>query len=299
MPRTSKQQLPKPIADFKEEQFQADSLTLNARSTALMAIDKQFGGVVEYERDRVVSEAAFFINQGSESFFEAGKRLLLLKEHEEHGNFVKALDRIGIDVRAAQRLMTVAARFADTKALSSLPRTKLLELAMLDDEELAELDKGGTAVGLTFDDVDKMGVRELRGALRKEREERVEEGEQNERLLAAKDKKLNQLSKKTTQPWDERMAGLVDELHTCSLSSSEMLTRVYQVAEAATIAKLENDDGMHQQQELAARVINDVNLLVQKVAAIQGFVYEHFMPYVQGATPVLGNPVEPKASKKG
>jgi hypothetical protein len=300
MARNSKQGAAKPAHEFNNEALKAAGASLDARAAVLAPIDAMFGGLVEYQRDRVVSEAAFFINQGSESFFEAGKRLILLKEHEQHGEFLKALDGIGIDDRAARKLMQVSARFGDMKSLGALPRSKLLELAILDDEDLAELEKGGTASGLTFDEVDKMGVRELRNALRKEREERVEEAEQNERLIAAKDKKLNQLSKKATvEPWDKRIAGLVDELHTCSLASSECLTRVYQVAEATAVAKLENDDGMHQQQELAGRVINDVNLLVQKVAAIQAFVYENFMQYVEGATPVLTDVTEPTRGKKG
>jgi hypothetical protein len=86
------------------------------------------------------------------------------------------------------------------------------------------------------------------------------------------------------------MVALVDELSTCSLAASECLTRVYQVAQAAAVAKLESDDGLLQHQELAARIINDVNLLVQRVAVIQGFAYENFLQYVDnGATPVLGD----------
>jgi hypothetical protein len=72
-----------------------------------------------------------------------------------------------------------------------------------------------------------MGVRELRAALRKEREARVDDNEANEKLLEKKDKKLNELAKKSFEPWDERMADLTDELHTCSLGASEVLTRVF------------------------------------------------------------------------
>jgi hypothetical protein len=299
MARNKKTSAPAARPDFNEEALKAAGAAIDARATQLAPIDAKFGGVAPYQKDLVIEQATFFINQGSESFFEAGKRLLLLKEHEEHGEFTKALDRIGIDDRAARKLMTVAARFADSKALSVLPRSKLLELAMLDDEDLAELDKGGTAAGLTFDDVDKMGVRELRQALRKEREQRAEDNESNERLIASKDKKLNALSKRSYEPWDERMAGLVDELHTCSLGASEVLTRVFQVAEAAAVFKIDHDDEMHQKVELAVRMINDVNLLVQRVAAIQGFIYEHFMEFTEGAVPVLTEPVEPGKKSRG
>lgn len=298
MARTPKQQAPRPGVEFNQEALAAAGSSLSELAQQLAPIDEKYGGGVPYHKERVVQEAAFFINQGSESFFEAGKRLLLLKEHEQYGDFLKALDRIGVDARAAQKLMTVAARFGDMKSLGALPRSKLLELAVLDDEDLAELDKGGTASGLTFDDVDKMGVRELREQLRREREQRAEDNEANEKLLEKKDKKLNELAKKSFEPWDERMAGLTDELHTCSLGASECLARVLTVAQAAAVWKIDHDDQMHQKEELAIRIINDVNLLVQRAAAIQGFVYDHFMQYVEGGTPVLTDPVEPARGKK-
>ena len=298
MSRSSKQVPATSPHEFNEQALSKAGDALTARALQLAPIDRKFGGLVEYQIDRVVSEAAFFLNQGSESFFEAGKRLLLLKEHEQHGDFLKALDRIGIDDRAARKLMTVAARFADTKALSALPRTKLFELAILDDEGLAELDRGGTASGLTFDDVDRMGVRELRESLRREREAHAEDNDNNEKLLEKKDKKINALDKKSFQPWDERMAGLTDELHTCSLGASECLARVLAVAQAAAVWKIDHDDEMRQKEELAIRIMNDVNLLVQRVGAIQGFVYEHFMQYVEGATPQIGEIVEPTGKRK-
>lgn len=299
MGRKTKQQPAKPPFEFNEQALADAGAALTTRATQLAPIDKKFGGIVEYHKERVIAEAAFFVNQGSESFFEAGRRLILLKEHEQHGEFLKALENIGLDARAARKLMTVAARFADTKALQALPRSKMLELAVLDDEDLDELDKGGSVAGLTFDEVDRMGVRELRAQLRQERKKHAEDNEASEKLLERKDKKINELARKPFVPWDERIVGLVDELHTCSLASSECLTRVYQVAEACALAKLENDDDMHQQHELAQRIINDVNLLVERVAAIQGFTYDHFGKYVEGGTPVLTEVQEPRGKRKG
>jgi hypothetical protein len=98
--RTPKQQpaTPSPAAEHINQAALAEAgASLSAHAQHLAVVDKKFGDIVEYQRDRVVSEAKFFVNQASESFFEAGKRLLLLKEHEEHGEFLKALERIGID----------------------------------------------------------------------------------------------------------------------------------------------------------------------------------------------------------
>jgi hypothetical protein len=284
MARGAKEAVRGPKPEFNEVALRDVSATLDKRAAQLAPIDSKFGGGLAYQKERIEAEAAFFINQGSESFFEAGKRLILLKEHEAQGEFYKALDRIGIDDRAARKLMAVSARFADTK-FAAFPRSKLLELAVLDDEELESFDT---------DDVGRMGVRELRGQVRKLREQRDEDNEANERLLEAKDKKLNEFAKRSFEPWDERMSGLASELHTCSIAASECLTHVFSVAKAATVWKIDRDEEMYQKNEIAVRIISDVNLLVERVAAIQAFVYEHFLPYTNdGAVPQLSDPIPP------
>ena len=298
MPRTARSAAPASKPEFNQDALAAAGASLTERAQQLAPIDKKFGDIVEYQFDRVVSETKFFINQGSESFFEAGRRLVLLKEHEEHGNFIRALERIGIDDRAARKLMSVAARFGDMQTLATLPRSKLLELTVLDDEDLAELEKGGTVAGLDFDDVDRMGVRELRDALRRERISHADDNEANEKLIEKKDKKLNDLTKRPAQPWDERMGEFLNELHTSSAGASELITQVFEIAKTAAGWKIDHDEEMYQKSELSVRLINDVNLLVERVAALQGFAYEHFMQYTTaGAVPQLSEPLKP--GKKG
>jgi hypothetical protein len=75
---------------------------------------------------------------------------------------------------------------------------------VLDDEELDALAEGGTVAGLKQDDIDRMTSRELRAALRESRETQ----EATEKVLASKNKKLDQLSaelerKKNNTPADE------------------------------------------------------------------------------------------------
>ncbi|MDE8666932.1 hypothetical protein PUN16_030700 [Pseudomonas aeruginosa] len=49
----------------------------------------QFGDGLLYDRIRVVNEARFYMAQSAEAMLEAGKRLIVLKEHEPHGEFTQ------------------------------------------------------------------------------------------------------------------------------------------------------------------------------------------------------------------
>lgn len=68
--------------------------------------------------------------------------------------------------------------------------TKLLELAVEDDEDLDALAEGGTLAGLNLDDVDRMSSRELRRALREAREK----ASVTEEVLAEKSRKIDTLA---------------------------------------------------------------------------------------------------------
>ncbi|WP_162261911.1 helix-turn-helix domain-containing protein, partial [Candidatus Williamhamiltonella defendens] len=76
------------------------------------------------------------------------------------------------------------------KTFSELGRSKLYELMLEDDDDLVALAEGGTIAGLTLDEVDRMSVRELKAALRKD-EAALKRSQQ---LVAEKEKQLQQLS---------------------------------------------------------------------------------------------------------
>jgi hypothetical protein len=127
--------------------------------------------------------------------FAIGARLVLLREQCAHGEFLQRLESLEIDPRAAQRYMQVALKFpnATTSAhLAKLGRSKLFELAMLDDSVLAVLESEGTVLGYKPDELEQMSVRELRSRLK----EALATNEATDKLLANKDKKLNELSRK-------------------------------------------------------------------------------------------------------
>ncbi|EIU2837621.1 DUF3102 domain-containing protein [Pseudomonas aeruginosa] len=158
--------------------------TMTEHSAEVMA---QFGDGLPYDRIRVVNEARFYMAQSAEAMLEAGKRLIVLKEHEPHGEFEQLLrEQLGIPERTAQRMMQASLRFLSPKlqakapTLALLGKSKLFELLAEDDESLAELADGGTVAGLDLDDIERMSCRELRKALRDLREDKEAQG----RLLA-------------------------------------------------------------------------------------------------------------------
>ncbi|WP_290608893.1 helix-turn-helix domain-containing protein [Arsenophonus sp. ENCA] len=162
----------------------------------------RFGDGLPYERERIVHEARFYMAQSAEAMLEAGKRLIILKENEPYGEFMKIVEeRIGMPYNTAGRLMKAAIKYLSpslqqkSPTLVKLGKAKLYELMLEDDEELAELAEGGTIAGLTLDDVDRMSVSELRAALRKD-EAALKRSQQ---LVAEKEKQLQQLSRQLVE----------------------------------------------------------------------------------------------------
>ncbi|EFL6964763.1 DUF3102 domain-containing protein, partial [Salmonella enterica subsp. enterica serovar Montevideo] len=173
------------------------NVSLNTMTQHRMEIMQQFGDGLPYERNRIVHEARFYMDQSAEAMLEAGKRLVILKENEPHGEYVQIVkEQLNLEPRIAQKMAQAALKFlspeltSKAKTFSHLGRSKLYELMLEDDEDLAELADGGTVAGLTLDDVDRMSVRELRQSLREARETNAAQ----QRVLADKNEKIDSLS---------------------------------------------------------------------------------------------------------
>ncbi|WP_406706886.1 DUF3102 domain-containing protein, partial [Sodalis sp.] len=176
---------------------QLHTLKKNTEKSAQQEVMARFGDGLPYERERIVHEARFYMAQSAEAMLEAGKRLIIIKENEPHGEFTKIVtERLGMAHRTANLIMKAALKYtspglqANSQTLASLGKTKLFELMTEDDEDLAALAEGGTIAGLTLDEVDRMSVRELKAALRKD-EAALKRSQQ---LVAEKEKQLQQLS---------------------------------------------------------------------------------------------------------
>ena len=176
-----------------------------------------------YDRLRLINEATWCLAQSAEAMLEAGKRLLVIREHEPHGDFIEIVEqRLGMSKRIAQRLMQASVKFMSprlqgkTQKLATLGKTKLYELMLEDDDDLEALAEGGTVNGMTLDDIDTMSSRELRKALREARADASAKDE----VIGEKNKKLDELATnrkrlKTTPPDDESKAIRVEAADLC------------------------------------------------------------------------------------
>lgn len=179
----------------------AAALTHNQNAVSLhqAVVMDQFGDGLIYDRTRLVNEARFYMAQSAEAMLEAGKRLIVLKENEPHGEFELIVrDQLGMPERTARRMMQASIKYlspqlqSNASTLATLGKSKLFELLSEDDEDLAALADGGTVAGLSLDDVDQMTNRELRVALRNSREDHAAQRQ----VLASKNEKIDELATK-------------------------------------------------------------------------------------------------------
>lgn len=164
----------------------------------LQTVVATYGDNLPYSYDRILNECAFFMEQSAAAAIELGKRLILIKEMEQHGKFGQALDYLGLTRSTASRVMSAVLKLPSNVATSqhllgaAKTKGKLFELITLDAGDLQELSEGGTVAGLKLDDVDRMSVRELRAALRESRETITSK----DSVMKAKDAKLNDMEVK-------------------------------------------------------------------------------------------------------
>ncbi|WP_052481158.1 DUF3102 domain-containing protein [Gilvimarinus agarilyticus] len=189
--------------------------TANQAGEHSQEIMNAYGEGLPYERSRIVREAQFYMAQSAEAMLETGRRLVILKEHEPHGEFLSILDeKLGIAPRTAQQIMQAAIKYASpalqskAQTFAHLGKSKLFELMVEDDENLSELADGGTVAGMTLEDVDRMSCRELKAKLREAREALTSKDD----VASAKQKTIDELMEKTSRikrmPRDEVAADL-------------------------------------------------------------------------------------------
>lgn len=145
-------------------------------------------------------EIGFYQKRSAMACLELGKRLILLKELTQHGEFITRVNALGIHERMARRFMAAAVKFTKTDSASVLKaagsQTKMLELVTLDDDELEILNDGGTVRGLTLDAVQTMGVTQLRQAVR-DKDQTIAA---KDKLIADKNEKIDAFSSYKPDP---------------------------------------------------------------------------------------------------
>jgi hypothetical protein len=184
-------------------------------------IQAQYGDGLPYDRLRYLDKCRYHMARSAEEALEVGRCLIVMKECEGHGDWLPLLDEVGIGLRTAQVMMQTTLRFSNTQTSAHLvdaakSKSKLLELMILDDEELAGLNDGETVRGLQLDDVERMSVSELRRALRQTRADKeadVAKARANvSGDLAAKDRMIADGKKRIAELVEEknRREGMTD-----------------------------------------------------------------------------------------
>lgn len=141
-----------------------------------------------------MEKARMYQEQMANGLLGLGAQLILIKNHEEHGNFMAAVEELGLASRSANYAMAAARKFGNSPTLANLGNSKLKALTVLDDEDVVKLSEGEEIDGLgTADDIAQMSIRELRAALRKEKQERGEERASLEKVISEKNKKADEL----------------------------------------------------------------------------------------------------------
>jgi hypothetical protein len=213
------------------EEPAANEVALTTAADARASLATQAGQVMQaigyelsYDRERVIQEATFYMAQSAEAMLETGKRLIVLKEHEPHGEFLHIVqDRLQMSPRTAQVMMQAAVKYLDPRitskaqapALLALGKTKLLELMTEDLDDISSLAEGGTIAGLELDDIERMSSRELRQALRDARDESDAKDKVLADKNAAADKLRQQLQRVKKLPPDDVLQQLLKETAAC------------------------------------------------------------------------------------
>lgn len=131
------------------------------------ALTVKLEGDLPYDRNIYVNEVRFLMKQTAEAIIEIGKRLLVIKEKEGFGNFMKVVEEeIGIPHRTATRFMNTAIKaekFPVIQALATVSKVnKVYTLLEAPEEDLKELEKKGVLAGKDMDELQRMSVKDMR-----------------------------------------------------------------------------------------------------------------------------------------
>ena len=196
-PNSGKKKGRKPKEAISEDAQAMDAVAKKEREIqkSVEEIDRTYLPEGEtYNLHITMERARFYKGQAADSLIELGKQLILLKHHEPHGQFLAALEALGMAARSAQYAISAAQRFSNTPTLAYLGSSKMKALSVLDDDSIQKLEAGEVVAGLgTLDEVDRMTMKELRAALREEKKKRKEERDAQEAAISQKEKKLNEL----------------------------------------------------------------------------------------------------------
>lgn len=264
----------KPLSDISDEN--TESMELVAQSVEAKASKKQEINTRFLEEGETynlmvcLEKAKMYQEQMASGMLGLGAQLLLLKANEAHGNFLAAIEELGLAERSARYAMEAALKFGNRQTsadLNILGKEKIRALTVLDDDDAQDLVNGDEVDGLgDIDDVAKMTVRELKKALRELRNERTKTQNEHEKQLEAveevvrrKEGKISELEMELAgkqPPTKEELAqklleeirrGMAGKLATMSATLDELSRLLMQAQEtdSVTIDQLQSlSDGV-------------------------------------------------------
>ncbi len=183
----------KPLSDISDENTESMELvaqSVEAKASRKQEINTRFLEEGEtYNLMVCLEKAKMYQEQMASGMLGLGAQLLLLKANEAHGNFLAAIEELGLAERSARYAMEAALKFGNRQTsadLNILGKEKIRALTVLDDDDAQDLVNGDEVDGLgDIDDVAKMTVRELKKALRELRNERTKTQNEHEKQLEA------------------------------------------------------------------------------------------------------------------
>ena len=181
-------------APFIEEAARSDIAAANQLAVATLEQNERVSALAVQLNYQGSTDPAVLVNSAKDAIrrigmavFELGAYLSLLKEGCAHGDFIAALEDVGISHPSAKKYMAITRRFANGSTsihLEKLGFSKMAELLPLDDDQVDDLVDEGQTGELSLDDVARMSVKQLRAAVRKERAEAAKQKSQVDRLTA-------------------------------------------------------------------------------------------------------------------
>lgn len=183
----------KPLSDISDENTESMELvaqSVEAKASRKQEINTRFLEEGEtYNLMVCLEKAKMYQEQMASGMLGLGAQLLLLKANEEHGNFIAAVEELGLSVRSADYAMSAALKFGNSHTCANfemLGNSKIRALTVLDDDDAQDLVNGEKIDGLgNLDDVAQMTVKELKKALRELRNERTKTQEEQAKQLEA------------------------------------------------------------------------------------------------------------------
>lgn len=190
------------VIEMSHQNDEADALIqreAQIRSVELETIVRDFGNGIPFSEVVYKDKIRTHLNRSAEELLEAGKALLVSREHiaknYNGGKLMwgKFLTDLGLEERLAQRMIQAARKFyqSDNRSLiqAAGTKSKMFELLVLEDDEITKVAQGAEDAPVTLDEVERMSVSELRKALREARAD----GEANKKVLEDKNHKLDKL----------------------------------------------------------------------------------------------------------